>query len=117
LKKLLVIENDIDTLEMVGAIFEDCGFTVVLSQTEMPVEQIAEVNPDVLIVDYLLSGYLGSNICLDVKTNCKTNHIQVLLFSASHDLGEIAKNCHADGYLEKPFDLNQIVDLVTEMAL
>src|ERR1700752_4214404 len=106
-----------DTLEMVGALFEDCGFNVLLSQTGIPVERIAEINPDILIVDYLLGGYFGSNICLDVKSNSQTNHIHVLLFSASHNLGEIAKNCHADGYLEKPFDLNQIVDLVMEMAL
>jgi two-component system alkaline phosphatase synthesis response regulator PhoP len=55
---------------------------------------------------------LGSIICKFVKQNPATAHIRVILISAHNGLPEIARSCLADGYIEKPFDIDVLLKLI-----
>jgi DNA-binding response OmpR family regulator len=115
-KKLLIIENDIDTLDIVTIILEDRGFAVFKSETRIPVREIIEIEPDAIVIDYLLTAGYGSDLCLEIKENPLTKQIPVILFSASHNLEKITHDCHADGFIAKPFDLDDFVQMISEFA-
>jgi DNA-binding response OmpR family regulator len=118
LKKLLIIENDVDTIEIVSIILEEYNdYTVVKSQIKLPVEEIADINPNVIVMDYLLLDGYGSELCSELKENPATKHLPVIIMSASTNLGKVIKECHADAFLPKPFDLTELVELVEKVAI
>jgi DNA-binding response OmpR family regulator len=117
LKKVLIIENDIDTLDVLSIALEYNGYTVVSSETKISLLQIAEINPDIVAIDYKLDDGYGNDLCLDIKSNPATSRIPVILFSASLHLEKIIENCHADAFLAKPFDLQDFEKTVDDLAV
>ena len=117
MKKILIIENDIDTLDVLSFALTDNGYTVVPSETKISLQQIAEINPDVIVIDYLLSDGYGNELCLDIKSNPVTSRIPVILFSASIHLEKIIEACHADAFIAKPFDLLDFEKTVNGLAV
>jgi DNA-binding response OmpR family regulator len=116
LKRILVIENDIDTLEMVGFLLGDRGFEVIQLVNKISIRDIIVLNPDLVIIDYLLGDGYGDELCLEIKSNPLTNQIPVILFSASHHLEQIAKDCGANTYITKPFDISYFEEKVKELV-
>ncbi len=112
MKKILVIENDAATLEIVSILLGNSGYMVIPSETALSLQQISNTNPSLVIIDYLLTGEFGSALCSELKANASTQHIPVILFSASHHLEEIASNSHADAFISKPFDLKEFLQMV-----
>jgi DNA-binding response OmpR family regulator len=118
LKKLLIIENDADTIEIVSIILEEYNdYTVVKSDKKLPIEEIAKISPNVVMIDYLLGDGYGSELCSELKENPSTQNLPVILTSASTHLEKIISDCHADAFLPKPFDLNELVELVEKVAI
>lgn len=117
MKKILIIENDIDTLEVLSIVLKDSGYTVVQSETKISLQQIAEIAPDIIAIDYMLSDGYGNELCLDIKLNPITSRIPVILFSASLHLEKVIEACHADAFIAKPFDLLDFEKTVNELAV
>ncbi len=116
MKRVLVIENDIDTLEMVGILLADSGFEIIQSVNKTSIHDIIVLNPDLVIIDYLLGDCYGDQLCSEIKSNPLANQIPVILFSASHHLEQIAKECGADAYIPKPFDISYFEEKVKELV-
>jgi DNA-binding response OmpR family regulator len=117
LKKILVIENDAPTLELLGLFLEDTGFEVMTSEFKVPIEKIIADAPSLILLDYFLNYGHGKEICTEIKANPATKHIPVVLTSASIDLSRLALECGADAYIEKPFDLFTLENMIRELAL
>ena len=116
-KRILVIDDDPDILEILAIIFEDEGFDVVLSETGDEADRIPDINPDVVILDLKLrgSGKNGADICYKIKSRPETFSVPVLLFSSEDNIAEISKQCNADGYIKKPFDVEHLVIKIKEI--
>jgi DNA-binding response OmpR family regulator len=117
MKKLIIFEDDTDTREMVVFTFENSGFEVIQSDKEISVQEIIELKPNIVIIDYLLNGTPGNEICLKLKANQFTKHIPVILYSANLDIDKISHNSCADGFVAKPFELEDFIYLVNRIAL
>jgi DNA-binding response OmpR family regulator len=115
MKKLLVIENDVDTLEIIKVIF-DGSFDVITSTNRLSINEIHAISPGIILIDYSLDDCFGSEICLEIKNNQSTKHIPVILFSTNSDLEEIAHDSYADAFIIKPFELDNMIDLVNKLA-
>lgn len=105
-KKILVIEDDPDLLELLKIVFRDTGYDVIFSSLELETDYIHILHPDLILLDVRLKGSLrsGSQICQELKSNPKTDKLQVILCSGEYNLPEIARECNADMYLAKPYD-------------
>jgi len=112
MKKVLFIEDDRDTLEMLGYIAGQVGAEVILKHNVLPVEEIEEIKPDLIFLDHWIGNQRGGDLCRKIKRNEATKNIPVILMSALHDLKEIAEGSDADGSLAKPFDLNELQELI-----
>jgi len=117
LKKLLIIENDADTIDVISIILKGFNYHVVQSEKKIPVEEIANIAPNVIVIDYLLGDGYGSELCLDLKENQLNKGLPVILMSASAHLEKIVENSHADAFIAKPFDLIEFVELVDKVAI
>lgn len=114
MKKILIIEDDVDTLDWLGFFVEDIGFEVLPSVSRPPIESIIQQQPSLILLDYWLDDGYGSDICIELKANPQTKNIPVILMSVAFQTPQIAKACLADGYIVKPFDLKDLEELVRQ---
>ena len=115
MKKILLVEDDVDTLELVELVLQNNGYAVIKAKREVSLEEIIGVKPDLALLDFMLPFGLGTDLCLSIKNNPLTREIPVILYSASSNLKALAKGCHADAYLEKPFDLEELIKLIGQL--
>jgi len=118
-KKLLIIEDDSDILNILDCIFCEEGYKVVLSETGAESVDLSEMKPDLILLDLRLSGRgrEGATICLHLKSQPATCHIPIILLSAERDIKQLCTVCGADNYLSKPFDIYQLSRMVKRIVL
>jgi DNA-binding response OmpR family regulator len=117
LKKILIVEDDVDILDLLELILRQNGYAVIKINREIPVKEIIGIAPHLIVIDFLLPYRLGNEICLELKDNKHTKHIPVILYSAANNLKDIANKSRADAYIPKPFDINDFVNLVNKLVL
>ena len=111
-KKVLFVDDDPDIRDIVSFILEDEEIELLNLAELPPTVAIAEVEPDLILLDEWLPEKKGSEFCLELKSKKHTAHIPVILISAVGGLETIARNCSADGFVNKPFDIEQLKQLV-----
>jgi CheY-like chemotaxis protein len=113
-KKVLIIDDDIVVLETAKMILEQHGYDVSTKSDANHVEEDAStVHPDVVLMDYKLPGISGVEAISLLKHNEELKDIPVILFTIFNEIESKAKEAGADAFLQKPFqitDLENIVD-------
>ena len=116
MKKILIVEDDPDTIEIVEAVLHMAGYAVIKINREITIKEIAGINPNLVILDYLMPYTLGNELCSAIKGNPKTKNIPVILYSASKLDKRVVTECKADEFVSKPFDLNHLLAVVDRLA-
>jgi len=111
MKKLLIIEDDGDTLEMLGYAAESPNIEVVLKSQTPTIEEIQQLDPNLILVDHWLGDGYGGNLCRQIKSNPLTRRVPVVIMSAMTNVKKIASDSGADGSLSKPFDINEVTGI------
>jgi two-component system response regulator VicR len=117
LKKILIVEDDPDILDILTYILEAEGYMVVQSDDGKACEHLAEILPDLILMDVRLKqpGQNGDMICRRLKSVPATRRFPVILLSAEFGLAQLSEACGADGFISKPFDLSLLKETVGEM--
>ena len=117
MKRILLIEDDAETIDMVEVILQGAGYSVKKINRLINPKEIAVIDPNLIIIDYLPPYGFGDKLCAEIKGNSVTHHIPVILYSASSLLSKVAEECCADAYIAKPFDLDHFVNEVNRLVL
>lgn len=117
LKKILVVEDDADTIDIVELALKDAGYSVIKFNRTISMVEIAAIHPHLVLLDYLLPYTLGNELCAQMKADPHTRHIPVILYSVSNAGKKVADECKADGFIAKPFDLEQLVQMIGQLSL
>ena len=113
MKKILIIDDDEGILSAFEAMLEDEEYTVQTSCTIEPLLSLQKENmPDLILLDVLLSGADGREICKQLKSQEATKHIPIIMISATTNLETLAKNAGAEDFIAKPFDMNDLLEKV-----
>lgn len=116
MKRVLVVDDNLDILNLVQLILTNNGFEVMTSPKGGDVFINTETfAPQVILLDVYLSGFDGRDICKSLKQNDKTRNIPVIMFSA-HCKSDDIIDCKADDFIAKPFDVNELVNKITLSA-
>lgn len=113
-KKILIIEDDPDILEMMAYILRDEGYEVITALDCAPLNVLSTIRPDLILLDNRLGADSGGNVCKELKTAAATAHIPVVLVSAHMQLEQMAADSLANDYLSKPFDIDELVAVVNK---
>ncbi|MDQ6764415.1 MAG: response regulator [Bacteroidota bacterium] len=114
MSKILVVDDDIDILSVMEILLTMKGFEVeVTAKGENTFPKIETFNPDLIILDVLISGHDGRTICKQLKTNEATKNIPVIMFSAHPGAAATIADYGADDFISKPFDVNDLIQKVT----
>lgn len=109
-KRILVVEDDEDILELYQYIYTEEGYEVKSSATGKDLPAIIDsFHPALVILDVNLGELNGAELCYAIKADPSTSQILVLLVSANLHSEELIYHSGADGIIEKPFDLDDLL--------
>jgi DNA-binding response OmpR family regulator len=110
-KKILIIDDDEDILEILNIIFQGSGYEVILAKSSQSAEKIQVIHPDLVLLDVRLAGSdkSGPEICKELKSHEHTQKVPVILLSGEFNLDAIAKDCNADDFISKPFEVPHLL--------
>ena len=118
MKRILVVDDDVDILTVVQLVLESNGFEVsAISNWKKISPQIDAFKPDLILLDVSLGTQDGRNICKQLKSNYDTKHISVILFSANHNVEKSVSECLADSFISKPFDINNLIEGINNQLM
>lgn len=111
LKKVLIVDDDTGIREVIKIILDDEGYEVnELDNGHQVDSAIASWTPDVILLDVMLGDMDGRDICRHLKSEKNTATIPIIIISATHSRYTLPeKSCSANGYLEKPFDIDDLI--------
>ncbi len=110
--KILVVDDDESILEVIQIVLESEGYQIQISQNGDCFQHFTGCLPDLILLDVLLSGEDGREICKQLKHNQTTAHIPVVILSAHSDANKLVDVSGADDFLEKPFDVEVLIEIV-----
>ncbi|AKK73959.1 response regulator receiver protein [Chryseobacterium sp. P1-3] len=114
-KKILIFDDDAAILEVVTIIFEENGYDVKISETSHDIlEKVAEYNPDVILMDNWIPKIGGVEATKLLKSSAEFRHIPVIYVTANNDIVALAAEAQADDYVSKPFNLDDLEEIVAK---
>lgn len=109
---ILVVEDEPSQMELISYNLKAQGFQVTQSQSgEAGLQVVEEVLPDLIILDWMLPGISGIEVCRQVKRKKETRKVPVIMLTArSEEVDRIrGLDTGADDYVVKPYSVNELV--------
>ena len=111
-KRILIADDDEGIVDALTMILEITGYDVESTYNGGEVLNAVERKPDLILLDIWLSGYDGRDICKALKNNPTLKDIPVLMISASRDIKQSALDAGANDFMEKPFEMDVLLERV-----
>ena len=109
---ILVVEDEVDIQEIVSYNLEKAGFTVSAAETgEEALDQIRQGCPDLVVLDLMLPGIDGLEVCRLLKQDAATRDLPILMLTARAEEVDrvVGLELGADDYVVKPFSPRELV--------
>jgi len=114
-KLILVVEDEADVLELVKYNLTREGFRVVTATCgENGLKSVAQKRPDLVLLDLMLPGMNGMDVCRQLKNDPKTAMIPVIMVTAKGDEADVILGLEvgADDYVPKPFSMKILISRI-----
>lgn len=118
-KKILIVDDEEDVLSMLKLRLEAFGFAVfTASDGNSGYAAAKEVAPDLIILDLMLPGMDGYQVCRLLKFDQKYRAIPIIMLTAKSQAEdkEWGAKTGADSYFTKPFDAAQLTAKIKELV-
>lgn len=111
---IVLLDDDKDICLMVEAILRFGGYTVQsCSSPQALLGLLSETTPRLILMDMLLSGADGRDICHTLKQNTATARLNIVMMSAHPDAERSCREAGADDFIPKPFDMDIFLQTVS----
>ena len=110
--RILVADDDSSIRDIFKIILVRAGYDLELIEDANEIFNNNFKIPDLFLIDKLLSGVDGLEVCRYLKDNPDTCNIPVVMVSASPDIGVSAIKAGADDFIEKPFELTYLLKVI-----
>jgi DNA-binding response OmpR family regulator len=115
MQQILVVDDDPDILDALQFVLEDAGYSVRTCNNGDHVEKLSDSGklPKLIILDVLLSGKDGRDVCRKLKHDNKTKDIPIVMISAHPAVKKSVLDSGANKFIPKPFDITCLLDTVS----
>ncbi len=117
-RKILLADDSVTAQNMGRKILADAGYDVVtVNNGSAALKRIAEIKPDLIVLDVYMPGYSGLEVCQRLKDAAETEHIPVLLTVGKLEpfKAEEARRVRADAHIVKPFEASELLTAITRL--
>ena len=116
--KIMIIDDDVDTLKLVGLMLQKQGYQIVAATNgQQGLSQIEVENPDLILLDVMMPEMDGWEVCKVIR-DVYQDSIKILMLTAKDTVRDriIGKNIlKADEYMTKPFDIDALLTSVAHL--
>jgi len=116
--KILIADDNPTNVELLEAYLSgvDCHIEVAVDGRDT-LEKVAQFNPDLILLDIMMPGLSGFEVCKKLKDDPQTSHVMVLMVTALNELGDIERAVAAgcDDFLSKPVNKLELLKRVENM--
>jgi len=112
MKKVLVVDDDPNIVEVLRLYFDKDGFAVISCLSgARAVDTFYASNPDLVVLDLMLPGKDGYDICREIR---KTSDVPIIMLTARTDTLDkvVGLELGADDYVQKPFEPKELLSRV-----
>jgi len=114
--KILVVDDDSGIGEMLKTLLEFYGYEVTVTEKPLQAEElIQQENIDIVLLDMLISGVDGTDVCAGIRENPEISETPVLMMSALHDAGPKCKKAGANDFIAKPFEVEDLTERIEKI--
>lgn len=114
-KQVFIVEDDDDIGTILKRILDKAGYNTELTKNGDKLLSLDGNWPDLIILDKRLSGRDGLEICRKLRKKRLAKNIPLIMISATPNLEDKAKKAGASAFLEKPFSIFEIINLVNKL--
>ncbi len=109
--KVLIIDDDPDVRTVMDILMKRQGYEVqTASDREDALVKLDQFHPSLILLDVLLSGADGRELCKEIKAATRTKDIPVVMFSAHPAAAENIQNYGADDFISKPINTDALME-------
>ena len=113
MKKILIVDDDTWLLDILNMFLSEEGYDVKICSDPMECISLAtSYQPKLIFLDVFMRGQDGISISKELKLQEVTKNIPVIIYSASNMDLEVLKDSHAEEFLQKPFEINDLLDKI-----
>ena len=108
-QKILIVDDDANIAELIGLYLnKECYDTQIAADGEEALELFTTYAPDLVLLDLMLPGIDGYQVCREIRTKSQT---PIIMLSAKGEVFDkvLGLELGADDYMEKPFDSKELV--------
>ena len=109
---VLIIDDTLTNLEVLSNYLKSAGFTVSIASDGInALNQAENIEPDIILLDILMPGMNGFEVCRKLKVNPKTKDIPILFMTGLTDVADKVKGFELGGvdYVTKPINKEEVV--------
>lgn len=111
-KKILIADDDPTVLDVIKMILDKAGYKTEVTLNGRTLLNNIPQDFDLILLDVRMSGIDGFMICRHLKSQESTRDIPIIMVSAVPELGRMTEESCADAYLEKPFNMFELLQVV-----
>lgn len=111
MKRVLIVEDEKDLAELLAFNIEKEGYaTVCVHDGKLGLEQALADPPDLVLLDLMLPGLLGTEVCKALRKDRRTAQIPIIMITAKGDEIDrvVGFELGADDYIVKPFSMREV---------
>lgn len=113
-QRIVVVDDNEEIRDLLRVILEAAGYAVEVCRDAVSLYQALRDPPHLILLDIYLRGTDGRQVCRHLKQDEQTRHIPIILMSAYRRAGEVLTESQADGFLEKPFHVDELLASVKQ---
>jgi DNA-binding response OmpR family regulator len=117
-KRILIVDDDPDIGTMLKMMLEFKNYSSVITDRADKAKEIIGNDPhsiQLILMDMLLSGVNGIDVCTGLKKDPVTANIPVIMISAHPNAREMCIDAGADDFIPKPFDMQDILSRIDNL--
>jgi CheY-like chemotaxis protein len=111
MKRVLLADDSVAARKSIQTVLEVAGIDVIaVGNGDLALSRLEEVAPEMVLLDAIMPGTNGYEVCAEIKADSRYTNIPVLLISSEFEPFDeaLAETSRADGHLIKPLDMNAI---------
>lgn len=119
MKTALLVEDSLTDKDLMMRELQGAGYTVVsVTSAEEAMVQLGQANPDLIVLDVILPGQSGFELCRQLKADSKLKSIPILMCSTkSTDADKMwGSMLGADAYITKPVNTEEFTRALSQIG-
>jgi len=118
-KRILIVDDEPFFVEPISMALERNGFEVLTAEDGMSGIELARTSqPDLIILDLMLPGVNGFQVCRLLKFDNQYSHIPIIILSAKDTEKDkaIGEQCGSDLYMTKPVKMDELINHINSLT-